>query len=129
MQQIQQDASQVERRANSGSLNVDNPQMSFYDERGESKGSLQADRGVISDDYQKIGLRGDVILKNSAGYTLYTDSLDYDQSTQTATSDASVRLAGDGINVEGMGLVLYPHEDRFLLSGNVRASFESAKMK
>jgi LPS export ABC transporter protein LptC len=122
-------ARQVERRAESGSLNVDSPQMDFYDMQGGSKGSLQADRGIISDDYQKVGLRGDVILKNSAGYTLFTDSLDYDQSTQTATSDATVRLVSEGLHVEGSGLVLYPHQDRFFLNADVKASFDTAKMK
>jgi LPS export ABC transporter protein LptC len=122
-------ARQVERRAESGSLTVDNPKMDFYDSQGGSKGSLQANQGIISDDYQKVGLRGEVILKNASGYTLYTDSLDYDQSTRTATSDVSVHMLGDGVSLEGTGLVFYLQQDRFILNSDVIGFFDPAKTK
>jgi len=120
-------ARQVERRAESGSLTVDKPHMTFYDAQGGTKGSLQANQGIISEDYQKVGLRGDVILKNAAGYTLYTDALDFDQSTHTATSDMPVKMVGDGVSLEGKGLVFYLKQDRFLLNSDVIGFFDPAK--
>lgn len=122
-------AQQVERQANSGLLGVDSPQMSFYDAQGGTTGSLQAAKGEVSDDYQQISLRGDVVLKNASGYTLYTDRLDYDQTTQTATTDAHVRLVADGLQLEGIGLVYYAQQERLLLKSHVRGLLDSARMK
>jgi LPS export ABC transporter protein LptC len=122
-------AQQVERQAQSGFLRVDGPQMTFYDDGGETKGSLQADEGVISDDYQKVGLHGEVVLKNPSGYALYTDHLDYDQATQMATTDAHVRLLGDGLNLEGTGLVFDVQKNLLRLHANVKGVFDSEKIK
>ena len=117
-------AQQVERQSASGILGLVGPQLSFYDEQGESKGFLQAGKGEVSDDYQQVRLRDDVVLKSSAGYTLYTDSLDYDHATQMATTDAHVRMVAEGMDLEGNGLVFYLQQERLLLNADVKAAFE-----
>lgn len=122
-------AEQVERQAATGLLGVGSPQMSFYDPEGELSGTLQAGEGEVSDDYRKVLLRGDVILQNSAGYTLYTDHLDYDQSTQTATTDAYVRLVGNGLNLEGTGLAFHVQQQRLNLHADVKGTLDSGKLK
>jgi LPS export ABC transporter protein LptC len=122
-------AQQVERQAESGFLRVDGPQMTFYDDGGETKGSLQADEGVISDNYQKVGLNGEVVLKNPSGYVLYTDHLDYDQATRMATTDAHVRLLGEGLSLEGTGLVFDVQKSQLRLQANVKGTFDSVKTK
>jgi LPS export ABC transporter protein LptC len=120
---------QVERQSASGIMGLNSPELSFYDEQGEMKGFLQASKGEVSDDYKKVQLRGDVVLKNSAGYTLYTNRLDYDHATQMATTDAHVRLVGDGIKLEGTGLVFYAKQERLLLNANVKGYLDAEKMK
>lgn len=122
-------ARQVERQAQSGVLHVDNPQMTFYDDLGETKGSLQAAQGEISDDYQKVGLHGEVVIKNPAGYVLYTDQLDYDQTTQMATTAAHVKLLGKGLSLEGTGLVFDVQQERLQLNADVKGTYDSEKMK
>jgi len=117
-------AQQVERQSASGVLGLVAPQLEFYDEQGESKGFLQAGKGEVSDDYQQVRLRVDVVLKSSAGYTLYTDSLDYDHTTQQATTDAHVRMVADGMHLEGDGLVFYLQQERLLLNADVKGSIE-----
>jgi len=117
-------AQQVERQSASGVLGLVAPQLRFYDEQGESKGFLQAGNGEVSDDYQQVRLRDDVVLKSSAGYTLYTDSLDYDHTTQQATTDAHVRMVADGMHLEGNGLVFYLQQERLLLNADVKGSIE-----
>lgn len=117
-------AQQVERQSASGVLGLIGPQLNFYDEQGEPEGSLQASKGEVSDDYQQVRLRGDVVLKSFAGYTLYTDSLDYDHATQKATTVAHVRMVADGMDLEGDGLVFYLQQERLLLNADVKGSFE-----
>jgi LPS export ABC transporter protein LptC len=122
-------AQQVERQSASGVLGLVGPQLSFYDEQGAVKGFLKADKGDVSDDYQLVRLRGDVVLKNSAGYTLYTDSIDYDHTTQRAITDAHVRMIGDGVHLEGTGLVFYLKQERLQLQANVKGSLDSKQME
>ena len=122
-------AQQAERESASGAVGLINPQLDFYDGQGAMKGSLRAGKGEVSDDYQHVKLRGDVVLKNSAGYTLYTDSLDYDHTTQIAATDAHVRLIGDGVHLEGTGLVFYVKQERLKLNADVIGSFDSKQMK
>lgn len=113
---------QVERDSTSGALGLRSPQLIFYDEKGETKGNVQAGVGEVSSDYQQVKLRDDVVLKNSAGYALYTDYLDYDHVTQMATTDAFVRLVADGLYLEGSGLVLNMQQQSLSLNADVKGS-------
>jgi LPS export ABC transporter protein LptC len=120
-------ARQVARQADTGLLAVNRPRMSFFDAQGEPSGSLEADRGEVSDDYQTVRLIGQVVLKNPEGYTLYTAHLDYDQASQTATTDARVQLVGDGVQLEGTGLEFNVPKRLLHLKADVVATFEPAK--
>lgn len=122
-------AEQVERQAATGLLGVTRPQMSFFDPRGEVSGSIQADGGQVSDDYHKVSLHGDVVLRSSSGYTLYTDHLDYDQLTQLASTDARVRLLADGLHLEGRGLVYDVGQQQLRLHADVKGSLDTAGLK
>jgi len=122
-------AKQVERKSSSGVMGVSSPHLSFYDEDGKPEGSLWAGNGEVSDDYQHVSLREDVILKNSGGYTLYTDYLDYDHATQTATTDAYVRLVGDDMRLEGTGLTFNLKQERLSLNADVKGFFDSEQKK
>lgn len=122
-------AQQVEQQSASGVLEIISPQLSFYDESGETKGSLRASRGEVSNDYQNVRLRDDVVLKTSSGYTLYTDLLDYDHATQVAKTDAHVRLVADGLHLEGTGLLFYLKQERLHLNADVKGSLDSEQTK
>lgn len=116
-------APQVERLSGSGVLGLSNPQLSFYDEQGDPQGSLQAGKGEVSSDYQKVKLRDEVVLKSATGYTLYTDHLDYDHATQMATTDAHVLLVADGVHLEGTGLTFHSQQKLLNLKADVKGSF------
>jgi LPS export ABC transporter protein LptC len=120
-------AQQVERQSESGALDLVRPQLSFYNEQGEPEGSMQAGIGEVSDDYLQVRLREDVVLKNTAGYTLYTDQLDYDHATQVATTDEHVRLIGDKVNLEGVGLQFYVKSKFLRLEKQVKGTFDSKR--
>ena len=117
-------AQQAERQSASGLMVLDSPSLSFYDEKGGVESSVEAERGEVSDDYQKVGLHGDVVLKNSGGYTVYTDQLDYDHAQQVVTTAAHVRLVADGVSLEGSGLVLDLKQERMRLNADVKGSLE-----
>lgn len=99
-------ARQVERQAQSAVLIISHPQVSFFDENGDVEGSMQSVHGEVSDDFLKVLMYDEVVVKNDTGYTLYTDRINYDNDTQTATTDAHVRLSGQGLDLEGRGMVL-----------------------
>jgi hypothetical protein len=69
------------------------------------------------------------LLKNSDGYTLYTDHLDYDHATQTATTDARIRLVGDDMHLEGTGLAFNLRQERLSLKADVKGIFDSGQKK
>jgi len=117
-------AQQVERQAKSSTLVVSSPHMTFYDEQGEVKGSLQAASGKVSEDYRKVQLNDEVILKNPSGYTLFADRLRYDHDTQTATTDSLVRLESKGLHLEGRGLIFHVQTKRLQLNEQVEGVFE-----
>lgn len=116
-------ARQVEHQSSAKVLAISDPQLVFFDEQGEMRGALQAGSGEVSRDYQKVRLLDDVVLKNAEGYTLYTDLLDYDQESQSATTDAHVRLVADGVLLEGTGLVFDMKEERLQLNADVKGFF------
>lgn len=123
-------AEQVERQAASGLLVVRNPQLTFYAERdGREEGTLTAESGEVSDDYLKVRLRGDVVLKKADGYTLQAEQLDYDHDQQSVTSDAAVSLTSTGMKLQGRGLVYNLKQQRLTLASQVRGVFAEGQRK
>ena len=117
-------ARQVERQAKTSILAVSSPEMIFYDEQGEVTGSLQAAAGEVSEDYRKVRLNGQVVLRNPSGYTLSTDRLNYDHDTQVVATDSLVRLESSGLYLEGQGLIFHVQTKMLELNSQVRGVFE-----
>lgn len=122
-------SNQVERRADSGILGLDEPELSFFDEQGDLTGTVSALQGEISSDYQLVNLSGDVFVQHVGGYTLQTERLNYDHATQKMTTDAHVRMAADGMRLEGKGMVFYLKEKRMQLNADVDGFLDPEKMK
>lgn len=116
-------ARQVERKAQTSTLDISDPRMSFFDDEGVVSGALQAVRGEVSDDYRQVQLHGDVILENAGGYTLYTDQLSYDSETETASTDAHVRLESAGLHLEGRGMEARLRTKQLVLKKQVQGVF------
>jgi LPS export ABC transporter protein LptC len=122
-------SNQVERRADSGILGLVEPELNFFDEQGEPAGSIRATQGEVSSDYQAVKLRGDVFFQHVGGYTLQTESLDYDHATQKMTTDAHVLMVADGMRLEGKGMTSYLQEKRLQLNADVEGFLDPEKMK
>lgn len=112
-------AKAVKRQADSKTIAVNAPELDFFNELGEANGTLRANTGEVSDDYQDVFLRGNVVLKNPDGYTLYTDSLDYGHNKQVAKTSEHVRLVADGMTMEGVGMVYRVPEKLLILKSRV----------
>lgn len=122
-------AQQVERQSTSGRLALVGPRLIFFEEQGGEKGSLKAGRGELSNDYQQVRLRDDVVLENPAGYSLYTDSLDYNHATQMITTESHVRMISENVHLEGTGLTFDVERERLQLKANVKGLLESRQKK
>lgn len=120
-------AEQVEHRTAAGSLEISKPKLSFYDEQGDVEGSIQADRGQVSNDYEHVSLHENVVLENKTSYTLHAEQIEYDHATQIATSKAMVRIKADGFYMEGLGLVYDMNKRQLRLNRQVKGSFNSVK--
>jgi LPS export ABC transporter protein LptC len=116
-------ARQVERQAASGIMVVNNPQLSFFNDQGEVVGSMQAEEGSVTGDYQQIRLLNDVVLQNTDGYTIYTDLLNYDHEKKLATTDEAVLLESRGLSLEGTGMVFNVEQRTLVLNAKVKGLF------
>ncbi len=117
-------AQQVEHKMGSGMLSIEKPQLSFFDEQGEIAGAMQSGAGSVSENYQKVQLFEDVVLQNASGYTLYTDRLDYDNSSHVARTDAHVRIEATGMKLEGSGMVFNVQKKTMQLYADVKGYLE-----
>lgn len=122
-------AQQIERQAGTAILSIRNPQVTFFAANGEVDGTLQATRGEVSEDYQRVVLDEDVVLQNASGYTLYTDHLVYEAGTQTATTEGPVRLQSERVALRGRGLEYHLNTKRFRLKADVKGSLKPAARK
>lgn len=120
-------ANQIERRAGTEVLLIRDPRVTFFALNGEVDGTLQSVHGEVSDDYQQVVLKEDVVLQNPSGYTLYTDHLVYDSEAKTATTESAVRLRSERVSLDGRGLVFHTDTKKIRLNADVKGIFKPTK--
>ncbi len=89
---------------NEGRIDVENPQVFFYDEQGSSYSLLTAISGTVWTKTEDLIARGNVVVKTADSTTFTTDSLAWSNSRRVIYTDADVvietskgRLAGSGL--------------------------------
>ena len=122
-------AQKVEHVSQASALRVESPHISFYDGKGDISGSLESQMGEISDDYQHVELRDQVILKSSSGHTFFSEQLFYDHDSETASTDSLVRLESEGFHVQGKGLLFSVKTKKIVLNSQVEAVFYPDKLE
>jgi LPS export ABC transporter protein LptC len=122
-------SNQVERKAASGNLELAAPELKFFDEQGEPAGSIRSQWGEVSSDYQVVKLRGDVFFQHVGGYTVETESMDYDHSMQKLTTTLHVLMTAEGMRLEGNGMTLYLQEKQLELASDVEGFLDPGKTK
>lgn len=65
---------------------------------------LSGREGHLKTDTKDMTIRGDVVIRSEAGYTLKTEGLRYDAKKRRVDTDLPVELRREGLVVQGVGL-------------------------
>ncbi|WP_305041242.1 LPS export ABC transporter periplasmic protein LptC [Geoalkalibacter sp.] len=105
---------------------IEMPRVFFYDESGErAELTLTAQHGRIDVDARRLWVWGEVVVKGADAYTLFTQSLEYDDAGKLARTDEPVRILSDAFEIHGHGLRLDVTSRRVEIPADVRATLSS----
>ena len=65
---------------------------------------LTADEGELTGGGTHMEVRGNVVVKGSQGYTLYSRTLEYFQKDDLISTASPVRFVADGLEIRGLGM-------------------------
>lgn len=94
--------------------------IQYYPKNGKPL-DITADNGEMETDSRNILLRGNVLIKTSAGYTLHTDSLRFRPKDKRIDTDDKILLEGVSFNLTGVGLHGQTDIGLFALNHKVKA--------
>ena len=114
-------AKQVAHRPGEQVTAVNDLQLTFYDAGGREQGTMSAQAGRIASDFSWVEVRDAVTIVSRHGYTLQTDHLTYRQEARSITTEAPVRLTGNGLQLDGVGLQLDLETQRLRVPAQVHA--------
>lgn len=92
----------------------------YYPKNGKPL-DITADNGEMKNDSRNMTIRGNVLIKTSAGYTLHTDSLRFRPKDKQIETDAKILLEGQSFNLTGVGLHGQTDIGLFALNHRVKA--------
>lgn len=108
-----------------GVSRIENVQMTFYDRQGAEDVVLSARSGSFRVDTREVEVHGDVEIKSSRGYALYTEQLNYSEADRVVRTAASVRMVSAGMELTGKGMRLNVVDHTLVLLSAVRARIEA----
>lgn len=108
--------------ANDGTTRVENIHMVFYAQGELGDVILTARRGQLLTNPKEVRVAGDVVVTSSKGYTLYTQHLHFDQTTNMIETDDPVRLVSERMVVNGKGMKMNVRQHQLTLSADVDAT-------
>jgi|GEM_PF-2393574 len=85
--------------------------LNFYDikaayfEKGLRAYDISGREGSYDSNKKIVVLTGDVLGKSVSGYTLKTNTLQYNLDTQMAKTDDPVEIRHEGLEIDGVGLI------------------------
>ncbi|MBT3352185.1 MAG: LPS export ABC transporter periplasmic protein LptC [Nitrospinaceae bacterium] len=92
----------------------------YYPKNGKPL-DITADKGEMETDSRNMLIRGNVLIKTSAGYTLHTDSLRFRPKDKRIDTDAKILLEGNSFNLTGVGLHGQTDTGLYALNHRVKA--------
>jgi LPS export ABC transporter protein LptC len=103
-----------------GITRIENIHMTFYD---EDMGDviLTAERGEMQSDSRQVAVRGDVVVRNPQGYSLYTESLLYREADRMISTEEPVRMVSEKMEVTGVGMLLDVQDHTLVLLSDIQA--------
>jgi len=105
---------------------IENIRMTFYDRQGGEDVTLTARSGSFRTDTREVEVHGDVVVKSSRGYVLYTEHLRYREADRMVLTDDPVRMVSDRMELTGKGMRLSVPRHALVLLSAVRARIEGA---
>jgi LPS export ABC transporter protein LptC len=103
-----------------GITRIENIHMTFYDEdMGDVV--LTAERGEMQSDSREVKVRGDVVVRNPQGYSLYTESLLYREAERMISTEEPVRMVSEKMEVTGVGMRLDVQDHTLVLLSDIQA--------
>ena len=122
-------APRMSRNASTGDAVITKPELFWPQKKDSNKTNLVADTGLISNDQNKIKLRGNVIIKskNPAKQTtiLRSEALDFDQSTRLVTSDLEVQVSTPGFELNSLGISANLDKNTVSMNQQVQGHYET----
>ncbi|MBI3247196.1 MAG: LPS export ABC transporter periplasmic protein LptC [Deltaproteobacteria bacterium] len=107
-----------------GEIVVEGPEVSLYPKDGEVI-SLRCQEGRVrldgDEEVTHMELSGEIEVRLN-GFVITTASAVYDSELHTISSSGSVRVVGNGIEVEGQGYTMDVAAKRLTLAANVRTT-------
>jgi len=91
----------------------------FKDNKSDME--LSADQGEVGPDGGSFRAAGRVVLKGTAGYTLFCDDLEYLQKEALIRTESRVRIVDEGMELRGRGLRYQVEERLFELLNDIEA--------
>lgn len=106
-----------------GVTHLESPEVVFYG-KSDLRIELKGNSGEVFNSSNDVKVSGDVKIVTSDGYTFRSDSLFYSSGEKTVSTESRVTLKGNGIDVEGLGMVADTEMSRVLIKRHVRAVLE-----
>ncbi len=101
---------------------IENVHMTFFDQRlGEL--SVQADHGELEPEKREVTATGNVVVRSPAGYSFYTERLEYRESDRLISTNLPVRLEAPTGIIRGRGMRLNVVDRTLTLLADVKAEF------
>jgi len=119
-------ADSADHRIADGVSRVHNIRLTVFDQGELGDLRLTARQGNWQDPPGILEVSGDVVVTSTSGYTCYADQLVYSKLGQTLTTTGPVRLVGNGIEIEGIGMKMDVLSRQVSLHSAVRSSWQPA---
>ena len=100
-----------------------------YLEDGRETYNMTGREGNYDSKKKIITLKGDVLGKNFEGYTLKTDSLQYNMDTRIAETTDRVEIRHEGLEIDGVGLIADFKAKTFRILDSARLWAVPSKLK
>jgi len=116
-------ADSADHRMADGVSHINNIRLVVYDQGELGDLRLSARQGSWQDPPGLLEVSGDVVVSTTNGYTCFAEQLVYSKPDQTLTTDGPVRLVGNGMEIEGIGMAMDVISRRIALHSAVRGSW------
>jgi LPS export ABC transporter protein LptC len=114
-------------RQDSGEALIENLRVFFFDESGEeAQVTLTAKHGRILVEARELRVWDDVVIETDEGYTLLTQSLEYQDEGQQASTDEPVRILSEAYDIRGRGMRMDVASRTVRLLSDVNATLSAA---